>query len=489
MLNHEKVTDYLLHLKQQSQRASLISYGLCGAGFLLYIQVMVGGSKYDLVQYCLAPKTTATPEKVCHPEKIYSLPSKEVSPHLYSGVSVEYPVKTQQGYVLPGNALRQGILKSDKPWFLVQTLMGSIFVAGGLMLYQYRTDKNERDFSLIYELEKTDAFNMQMQFEYQRSKYARDIELDDQSHAQFTQETLAELSPELQEKLERAKQIEFELAEAEHQAQLAQIQAEKSLYEAEAAKSQHEAKKLSIPTPKKEKLESKEAIKTELIEKLKDHEDGWLYELCTGYKPLWILGDMGSWKSYCAATIALCRYYLNGWEIESICDPHLHQNRSKSWKELLELGPKCYGSNQDWNQINQGILKAFDRWATREEEKDSVITSIWDEITNYSKHEECAKSASEFAGRVVSDPRKAAEGIILIAHAFTNKTTGGSEGYAEAREGNSIQLRLTSTNKMQPTFKGKLTGFKNEEGEVLEELAITLPKDWLNPEAMRRMFA
>lgn len=191
-------------------------------------------------------------------------------------------------------ALLEGILKSDKPLFLVQMLMGSIFIAGGLMLYQYRTDKNERDFPLIYELGKTDSFNMQMQFEYQRSKYARDIELDDKSHAQFTQETLAELSPELQEKLERAKQMEFELAEAEHQAQLAQIQAEKSLYEAEAAKSQHEAKKLSIPTLKKEKLESKEAIKTELIEKLKEHEGGWLYELCTGYKPLWILGDMGS---------------------------------------------------------------------------------------------------------------------------------------------------------------------------------------------------
>jgi hypothetical protein len=167
----------------------------------------------------------------------------------------------------------------------------------------------------------------------------------------------------------------------------------------------------------------------------------------------------------------------------------LHQNRSKAWKELISLEPKSYGANQDWNEVNAALNEAFKRWATREEDKDPTITTIWDEITNYSKHDECAKSASEFSGRAVSDPRKAAEGIILISHAFTNKTTGGSEGYAEAREGNSIQLRLTSTNKMKPTFKGKLTGFKNEDGEVLEELPISIPKDWFNPEMIAQMFA
>jgi hypothetical protein len=41
---------------------------------------------------------------------------------------------------------------------------------------------------------------------------------------------------------------------------------------------------------------------------------------------------------------------------------------------------------------------------------------------------------------------------------------------------------------MKPTFKGKLTGFKNSDGEVLEEMPITIPVDWFNPEAIAKMF-
>jgi hypothetical protein len=76
----------------------------------------------------------------------------------------------------------------------------------------------------------------------------------------------------------------------------------------------------------------------------------------------------------------------------------------------------------------------------------------------------------------------------MIAHASSNAATGGSEGYAEARIGNSIQLRLTSTNQMKPTFKGKLTGYKDDDGEVMEDLAITIPKDWFTPEKIKKMF-
>jgi hypothetical protein len=59
--------------------------------------------------------------------------------------------------------------------------------------------------------------------------------------------------------------------------------------------------------------------------------------------------------------------------------------------------------------------------------KDPIITSIFDEVTNYSKHDESKDAAKDFSSRAVSDPRKAAEGIIMIAHAFSNAATGGSE--------------------------------------------------------------
>jgi hypothetical protein len=448
---------------------------------------MIGASKYDLVQYCFAPKTSPKIEDLCTPDKIYTLPAKDISPVVGNNASLPYPIRNHKGYVLAGSALKQGIIKSSKPLYFGETILGSVLIGLGLALHQYRSGKNERDFPIIYELQKTHLENVKVRFEYHRNKNARNVELEDTTHAVITEETIEQLSPELQEKLDRARTMEFELAEAEHEMTLAEIQAAKAQFQAEVAKKQHEVAKLSNPVPKKESAGNKDAAKSELFEKLKEHEDGWLYELCTGYKPLWILGDMGSWKSYCGATIALCRYYLNDWQLQSICDPHGHQNKHESWKELLSLEPTCYGGNQNWEQINEGLKASFERWNTRTM-KDEIITGIFDEVTNYSKHDESKESAKEFSSRAVSDPRKAAEGIIMIAHAFSNAATGGSEGYADARTGNSIQLRLTSTNKMTPTFKGKLTGFKDEDGNVLEDMPVTIPVSWFSPEKIKFMF-
>jgi len=481
------INEYLENLSHQTKRASFLSYGLCGLGFLLYLHAMIGSSKYDLVQYCFSPKTLPKIDTVCTPDKVYTIPAKDLAATNTSNASIPHPIRNHQGYILPNTALKQGVIKSSKPFYFAETILGSIFIGLGLGLHQYRSGKNERDFPLIYELQKTHLENVKVRFEYHRNKNARNVELEDTTHAVITEETIEQLSPELQEKLDRARAMEFELAEAEHEVTLAEIQAAKAQFQAEVAKKQHEVSKLVSPTPKKETTGNKEAAKTELIEKLKDHEEGWLYELCTGYKPLWVLGDMGSWKSYCGATIALCRYYLNDWQLESITDPHGHQNKHEAWKELLSLEPSCYGANQNWVQINEGLKASFERWNTRTM-KDHIITSIFDGVTNYSKHDESKDAAKEFSSRAVSDPRKAAGGIIMIAHAFSNAATGGSEGYADARTGNSIQLRLTSTNKMTPTFKGKLTGFKDEDGNVLEDMPVTIPVSWFNPEKVKAMF-
>jgi hypothetical protein len=41
---------------------------------------------------------------------------------------------------------------------------------------------------------------------------------------------------------------------------------------------------------------------------------------------------------------------------------------------------------------------------------------------------------------------------------------------------------------MTPTFKGKLTGFKDEDGNVLEDMPVTIPVTWFTPEKIRSMF-
>ncbi len=151
------------------------------------------------------------------------------------------------------------------------------------------------------------------------------------------------------------------------------------------------------------------------------------------------------------------------------------------------LEPECFGGAQNWLDVDAGIQSGFERWNIRTL-KDEPLTSIWDEQTNWILHDECAKSAKEFMGRVISDPRKSNEGVLVITHSFTNAGTGGSSGFAASRDEGVLQLRFNADNEMRPLFKGKLVGFKDEDGELLEELKITLPKEWFNPDAITKIF-
>lgn len=280
------------------------------------------------------------------------------------------------------------------------------------------------------------------------------------------------------------------LDEANFEFQLATLKAQAAEQLEKEAKHRTEIAKLNKPakTTKTEASgDANDAAKEELIDKLKAHEDGWLHTLVMTNKPVFVIGSQGSWKSYCSASIALARYYLKGQKIISIVDPHFNKNASESWKELISLEPECYGSAQDWAEVGEGIQAGFERWNTRTL-KDESLTSIWDEQTNWALHEECAKAAKDFMGRVISDPRKANEAPLVITHSFTNAGTGGGAGFAQAREEGVLQLWLNSDNEMRPLFKGKLIGFKNDDGEIIDEMKITIPKDWFNPGAIAKIF-
>lgn len=481
-----------LHQEEQAiskllKRNAIIAAIMATTGFSLLVPAFsTQGTRFDYQEFCYQPRANQQRGiDGCLPEETRR------------GIAWKLALEVANNSEFRDNTTFSNFVPAQNPYAGLFGLCGAAFFGSAFFFLRHGTNRLEENLDLVVSnktaviQERSLAQDKHLNLYILQTKQEEEFitEIMNREHSAAMYELLGEGEKEL---AARSHHNGEQLSEAQLNLQLATFQAQTAEQLEKEAKHRAELEKLKRPAKKRDsgtEATGNEAAKAELIDKLKSHEDGWLYELCTGYKPLWILGDMGSWKTYCAGAIALARYHLEGWKLESICDPHLHQNRSKGWKELLTLEPECYGNGQDWESVNTALLAAFDRWATREEDKDPIITSIWDEMTNYAKHEECAKAASEFAGRAVSDPRKASEGIILIAHAFTNATTGGSEGYAEAREGNSIQLRLTSTNKMKPTFKGKLTGFKNSDGEVLEEKPVTIPVEWFNPTAIRKMFA
>lgn len=228
-----------------------------------------------------------------------------------------------------------------------------------------------------------------------------------------------------------------------------------------------------------------ENAKKQLQKLIDEHEGGWIAQLMK--KPLLIYGDMGSFKSYFAAFLALCRYYLRGHRIVSIADPHFHQNKNKCWKLLVELGVPGFGANYNYEAIGNQLNAMYDRFAVRTEESEP-ITSIWDELTNYGLEEGSKEPASKLSRKIVSDPRKSNESPINIAHNDTNAAWGGGTGFRESLEGNVIKIKLRSTSEQTPVFSGTVSGIKNAQGEFLDTQEITIKADWIRPEWVYNLF-
>jgi hypothetical protein len=421
-----------LHLRSkeisQKLKRNTLSSGLCAlAGFSLLIPAFsVEGSKFDYQEFCFKPPTIPKNVTYCTGKR------------LKKGIAWRVALEATNNQEFQSKVTFLKFLPAQNPNAGVYGVCGAGFLMVSFLLFKQGTDDLSDNLDLLI----------------------------------WNKKSLV---------LERAFKNEQHIS----------IEALKNQQEQEV-KHQVEIAKLNKPVQGSQSghstMNADEAAKEELIEKLKAHEGGWLYTVVNTNKPVFVIGSQGSWKSYCCATIALLRYFLKGQKIISITDPHFNKNADEAWKELMALEPECYGGAQDWEDVDVGIQYGFNRWNHRTL-KDEPVTSIWDEQTNWILHDECAKSAKEFMGRVISDPRKSNEGVLVITHSFTNAGTGGSVGFAASREEGVLQLRLNADNEMRPLFKGKLLGFKDEEGELIDELKVTVPKDWFNPSAIKKLFS
>ena len=247
-----------------------------------------------------------------------------------------------------------------------------------------------------------------------------------------------------------------------------------------------ESESESEPEPESEPVsESFNAKKRKLLNLIREHEGGWI-EQCL-QKPLLLHGDMGSFKSYLASFLGLCRHYLRGHQIVSIADPHFHQNKDESWKCLVKMGVPGYGANQNYFAVGEQLNAMYLRFATRTL-KDKPITSIWDEVTGYSSEEGTIEPGKKLILKVISDPRKANECPILIGHDNTLAALGGSEGFSKSRDRGIIQIELYSDSENRPLFKGTISGIKNAEGEFIEAQKVSIAPEWIRPEWVYELF-
>ena len=100
-------------------------------------------------------------------------------------------------------------------------------------------------------------------------------------------------------------------------------------------------------TPSRTSTDSNVNVES-ILESLKQHEDGWLFDLVNSVKPIFLIGDMGSAKTSMAVGLGLIREAL-GYRVHRIADKHLNGENSDKWN-LLKA--ECKHDN------NSSIMKA-----------------------------------------------------------------------------------------------------------------------------------
>lgn len=472
-------------IKKLLRQNSLIAGFAVAAGFSLLIPAFtIEGSRFDYQEFCFKPAIT-------HFDNVLAYCTGD---KVRRGIAWRVASELSNSQEFRGKVSILNYIPAQNPHAGLYGLCSAAFFGAAFFMFKHGTEQLEENLDIVVgnkraliaerALEQTKHLNIQGLKAQHEEEFIRDLLSREHGSA------LLELMSDQERQLAAERYAKGEkLDEANFELQLATLKAEAAAQAEKEAKHQAEIAKLNKQAKKKDsgaEPTGNEAAKQELIEKLKEHEGGWLYTLCTTRKILIIEGEMGSFKSYTAALIAFIRYHLKGHKLGWIVDCDYHQNKKKAWAILQPLEIEAYGANKNGESIREGLERFMEGIAIRDEDNFAIETLIFDELTTYGDYPECADIAESFMKFALSAPRKANYGLIAITHSTTNEGTGKGKGMAKARERGTLHLLLNADNDYSPTFNGTLNGFKNEQGERVEDMAVTLP-DWFRPSTISKM--
>lgn len=483
---HRYLEAHEANINRTLKRNTLVSGIFALAGFSLLIPAFsLEGTKFDYQEFCFQPPVVHSADtQYCTGEKIRRGVAWRVA--LERATNQEFKSKVTELDYHPAQNPNAG----------VYGLCGAAFFLAGFFFFKDGTEQLEGNLDVVVgnkkalvverALEQGKHLNIQALKVSQEEEFIKEIMQREHGDAMYSLMEDGEKAFIAQKQAiqESSQTIEIELQTASLQAQIAEQREKEARHKVEIDKLN---RPLKTSKSASNDAEANDEIKRELIEKLKAHEEGWLHTLCTTRKVLIIEGEQGSFKSYTAALIAYLRYQLKGHKLGWIVDSDYHQNKKKAWNILQSLEFDAYGANKDGEGIKQGIERFLSEIQTRDEDNCDVETIIFDELTTYEDYEECKDNAKSFMKFALSAPRKANFGLIAITHANTNAGTGGGGGMAASRKRGALHLLLNADNDYQPTFQGVLNGFKNDSGQLIEDMAVTLP-DWFRPDKLQAMF-
>ncbi|MEA5579702.1 hypothetical protein VB694_25190, partial [Anabaena sp. UHCC 0451] len=276
--------------------------------------------------------------------------------------------------------------------------------------------------------------------------------------------------------------LQGELSLHQHQLQLSELRKGTAKNQLEAVETQQKIDKLSGKTKadNQPKLSPNEELKNSLIDALKSHEDGWLWKIISSLKPLWLIGNQGSGKTYTAGAIALIRKYCLDADIYYLIDRHATGINAKVWKFLQSQN--IAENEQDTMTAFQDLIRY---WMDRIKQNPSNKTqTIIDEFTHQ------RMLIGELADTVfklsLSDTRKAKNMLLGITHNDTNESF--APGTEATRKAGMILLQKFSADGDTPLPRVVVRyGLVDAQGNELKDVEHTLPS-WVHPEKIHDHF-
>ena len=448
------ISTQLSDLKSDRLQSTALAGLLSLAGLLLCIPACITENPVSTVEYCTNPckelhKKIAVAE-IIHSERLNSSYFKKNTVIL----------ETQQ---------------ADYPNAGITGLMGFVLLGAGFGVFTHQTKKelamlHHRINHISKEVHISDLAAAAEIAIAQTEIDAQTSQLTGQA-AMFVLNSLPDAA---QQALGVDIQQQMQLSALQHQLQVQELEQQALEAQLKQKEIQVKIKKLSTSS-KKDKSDKSENLET-LLQAIKAHEDGWLWNLVNDLKPLLLVGDQGSGKTSTAATLCFLREQL-GAEIHYLLDHHYEGANRRAW-DILK--PASVAAND--NAIDLAMQEIVSWWGNRiaSDAKDTKQVLV-DEFTHL--HKSLGETCQSFIDKAFTDTRKAGCQLLLITHTLTNNTFGA--GTAETRKQGSICLRRYSANGKTPLPRVSLVwGAKAANGDALENVDYTLPS-WFRPELVK----
>jgi hypothetical protein len=454
----QEIHEYNYQLSKQRRSSSILIGLLLTAGFIASIPMFSDSVKHEETLYCNI-------KSKCRPSQIKR------------GISFLVD-RERRNQLFDNNIKIVKILPPESPGAVSYGLFSSLFLIGAYGVSKALTDYQEKSIHGQFKLLKIKALEADIIEQshldlFGFSKQNQGL-ITKEVISRQTAENIAAMKSEGEVQLDHLNgQLQGQLSLKSHQLQLSELERETIKNNLETLETQRKIDKLNKPVADTKQLPASEELKNSLIEALKQHEDGYLWTIINSLKPLWLIGNQGSGKTYTASAIALIRKYCLDAPIEYLLDRHATGDNAEVWrylapKNIAEVETDIASTMQD------NILF----WGNRIKQKPSdKVQVLIDEFTNLRGL--IGELADTWFKLSLTDTRKAKCYLLGITHNASNSSF--AEGTSDTRKAGMILIQKFSANGENPLPRVCIKyGLVDDQGNNLEDIEKTLPA-WFHP--------